>query len=265
MEHRAQVRGREVHATVRGVARRRDRRRVRRPHRRRAAGEREQLRRDAQRARQHVATHAGKAQAAERAQIGPERRRQERLSDAQLGQEARLLEPLERGAAWIPACPRLQRARQVAVAEPSVVVRRTDEAVEVVLAHADRPKYPRIAGVLTRPRGDPRLGAVSSRSRSAWFAQRRSELGADPGAGQARAARRPARQSFAHGAVHRLARGPRRAHAGRAVLRAGRRTRQLCRGQAAGASLRAGAGRCGRAAGRCRGADRLAIRPPTSS
>src|SRR6185369_10164201 len=150
-------------------------------------------------------------------QIGSERGRQQRLSHAQLREEARFLQALQRGTPRVTDLAAMLRARQVAVAEPSVVVRRTDEAVEVVLAHAYRPSILGSRLVDEHPRRTqaagreftPRLGLVCATSLGTF---------AHSGARRARTARGPAGQGGENRPVHRLARGPRPAHSERAVL-----------------------------------------------
>ena len=127
-----------MHAAVGGVRRRAHRRRVRDPHRRRRRARGEQLRRVARGARDDVGVAAGKAERAQRGDVGPLVRRQHRLRDSR-GPRAR--------ASWrVPAAPlragwrrcrALRSAARLPRARPGVVVRRAGDAVEVEFGHRE--------------------------------------------------------------------------------------------------------------------------------
>ena len=139
VEHLLEVRRGQVDLAVRGVARGGHRGGVRGPHRRRAAREAEQVaaigrsgRGDDRLVRPVEAepTQGGEARTVVRGEDG--------LQDAEVPDEAHLREPLQGGGARVGDLAPVRRAGDVAGREASVVVRRTDEAVELSFAHAAR-------------------------------------------------------------------------------------------------------------------------------
>ncbi len=116
------------------VARRRDGRRVRRPHRRRARHVAHEDLGVLGGRGEHLFAAPAKAEAPERAEARPIVRRKHRLTGAERVHEAHLLKSLERGHARVRYLPLVRHAGHVADREAAIVVRRPDEPVEVVLA-----------------------------------------------------------------------------------------------------------------------------------
>ena len=150
-----QVGGREMDAAVLGVGARRDRGRVRGPHRRRArrgGQERSVVRR----LRDDLRVAPAEAEPSQERHVRALLRRQHALHEPELGERLHLAEPLQRGLLGRGGGAPVRGRGDVAVAEARVVVGRPDQAVEVrfrgahVLAIA--PTGSRVAALARSPR-----------------------------------------------------------------------------------------------------------------
>src|SRR5438034_454745 len=83
---------------------------------------------------EHLLVGASKAEPPERGKTGTVMRREHRLPHAERVHEAHLRQPFERGQTRVTVAPLVRHAGDVAEAEPAVVVRGSDDAVEVELA-----------------------------------------------------------------------------------------------------------------------------------
>ena len=125
MRHRFQIRDGEVAAAVAGIGRWADRRRIGRPHRRRAHRVGDQMRLGALRRRPKRGEPL-----ARRARLGDEQSL--RQPERQIG--AHLVETLERRRARLRHCSGILRRGEIAEAQPGIIVAWPDDPVEIDLA-----------------------------------------------------------------------------------------------------------------------------------
>ncbi|EAU64019.1 hypothetical protein STIAU_1592, partial [Stigmatella aurantiaca DW4/3-1] len=135
VEHLLEVGGRQVHPLIARVRGGGTGGGVGRPHGRGAGGEPQQVLGLAGGAGDDRLVGARKAQPSQVPQGGARLGRQHGLANPQPRDEAHLLQPLERRLARVAGLAPMRGGRQVAGRETAVIVGRTDEAVEVVLAH----------------------------------------------------------------------------------------------------------------------------------
>jgi hypothetical protein len=132
VDHARQVRDDEVDHPVLAVARGDDGGRVGRPHRRRAAGEAQVKAPLVARGRtEHRRVRAAEAEAAKSVEARTRMRREHRLRHTEGADGAHLREPLQGGCAWVRHLPAVRGAGQISGAQAAVVVRRTDQTVEL--------------------------------------------------------------------------------------------------------------------------------------
>ena len=176
VEHGCQIRGDQVQPPVAGVGGRHAGRRVRRPHRRRAGADPQQVIAQlviARRPDDDLLVAAAKPEPPQRAQRGPFVRRQQPLPDAERGHEPHLLQPLQRRRPRIGRLSGVRERGDVARRETRVVVRRPHQPVEVVFPRGHRlsikAEAPRDGGASFAFGLRPEAGfTCASRRRPSW-------------------------------------------------------------------------------------------------
>ncbi len=156
MQHGAEVRDAEVHASIGGVVACRDGGGVRGPHRRRRRGTSKKMRRLASRAGDRLVIGAGESEAPKKPDVGPLLRRKPALRKAELRERPHLGKPLQGRIARPRHLAAMRGRGDVAGAEPRVVVGGADDRVEVRLRHASVPSR--------RPRRSPGPASLSCRA-----------------------------------------------------------------------------------------------------
>ncbi len=134
MELADQICRREVDFPVGRVGRRRDGRAVCRPHRRCAGGCTEQAGIGATRGLENLHIVAGKSQSSQHLDVGPIVWREDRLGNAQVGEELHLRQTFQCRLARIGGGVAMPLRREISESESSVTVRRADDRVEVDFA-----------------------------------------------------------------------------------------------------------------------------------
>jgi hypothetical protein len=126
-----EVCGNEVQTPVSGVAARRNGRRIRRPHCRRAARATQQFRCTSSGVAHDRFVGSREATTSKRLHVWPFVGGKDGLFHAELPQPRHLCETLAGCRAWVREATAASIARQIPLAQAGVVVRRTDETVEV--------------------------------------------------------------------------------------------------------------------------------------
>ena len=177
MKEGMQVRRSNVQTSVGSIARGSDGRGVGGPHRRRARHQANEKLRVPAGAREHLLVAAREAEPSQRPQARPIVRRQHPLPAAKAVYVAHFSETLERREARVRRVALVGHAGHISVTEPAIVVRRADDAVEVVLAPPARALHhaPSSRAAPSTPAESPskcrRMG-VSSSSLKTYLATR---------------------------------------------------------------------------------------------
>ena len=135
VEHGGEVRGHDVQPPVGAVLRRNARRRVRGPHRRGAGAEAQEMSVARRRRGEHFLVGAAEAELPERAHARAFVWRKDRLAGAERCDQPHLREPLQCGAPWVGALTGVGNGGDVPGRKPRVIVRGSDDAVEIDFGH----------------------------------------------------------------------------------------------------------------------------------
>jgi hypothetical protein len=209
VEHRGEIGGNEMEPSVRAVGRRNAGCRVRGPHRGRARAEPERVvarHGIARRLREDLLLAAVEPELLQRGEPGSLVRRKDGLAHAERSDEPHLGEALQRGTPRIGNLSAVRHRGDVARREAGIVVRRSDDAVEIVLAHArwllarrTLPRSRRLrsgTGTPSSPRSAAPAHDGAARSGRSTRPRRRSRRGH-----AVDYRRRPARDLHSHGFV----------------------------------------------------------------
>ena len=135
VEHGSEVRRDEMQLAVGAVGGGNGRGGIRRPHRRGAGAEAQEVPVAGRRRREHLLVAPTEAELSQRPHPGALVRREDGLPDPERCDEAHLRQSLQRGALRVRRLPDVRERRDVSWRQARVVVRGTDDSVEVEFAH----------------------------------------------------------------------------------------------------------------------------------